>query len=209
MTKLYTYVMRHDTGLAPNPFWKCCTLAVCTPNHQGSRAVPGNFIAGFRDKASAYKMVYLMEISERIHMNEYYLDKRFARKKPIIDGTRRQQCGDNFYSQDKNDEWIQHPNLHHGVDMLEKDTKHPFVFVARRFWYFGRDAVEIPHEVLRLAGGRGARCNHPIGLADQFIDWVKANYSMGLHALPRDFDETSCSKVTLTKKSFHKDKTIC
>jgi hypothetical protein len=35
-TKLRSYIVRVDTGLAPNPFWGFCTLALCTPNHQGS-----------------------------------------------------------------------------------------------------------------------------------------------------------------------------
>ena len=36
-TRLCSYVVRHDKGLAPNPFWGYCTLAVCTPNHAGVR----------------------------------------------------------------------------------------------------------------------------------------------------------------------------
>ena len=31
------YIAVLDTGLAPNPFWGYCTLAVCTPNHMGIR----------------------------------------------------------------------------------------------------------------------------------------------------------------------------
>jgi Nucleotide modification associated domain 2 len=33
--KVYSYVVRCDTGFAPNPFWGYCTLAACTPNHMG------------------------------------------------------------------------------------------------------------------------------------------------------------------------------
>jgi hypothetical protein len=29
--KLYSYVVTHDTGFSPNPFWGCCTLADCKP----------------------------------------------------------------------------------------------------------------------------------------------------------------------------------
>ncbi|MCC7484242.1 MAG: hypothetical protein IT529_04575 [Burkholderiales bacterium] len=71
--KLYTYVMRHDAGLAPNPFWGWCTLAVCTPNHQGSRVEPGDWIAGFQDKSRGYRLVYAMEVAERIHMMRHFL----------------------------------------------------------------------------------------------------------------------------------------
>src|SRR3569833_2727055 len=42
--KLCSYIVREDTGLAPNPFWGTCTLAVCTPNHQGSRIGVGDCV---------------------------------------------------------------------------------------------------------------------------------------------------------------------
>jgi hypothetical protein len=50
MSDLYSYIVRQDTGLAPNPFWGWCTLAVCTPNHQGSKAKRGDWVAGFLSK---------------------------------------------------------------------------------------------------------------------------------------------------------------
>ena len=83
MSNLYTYVMPHDAGLAPNPFWGFCTLAVCTPNHQGSRAKRGDWIAGVSDKRRGYKLIHVMEVDERVHMNDYFHDERFAAKKPI------------------------------------------------------------------------------------------------------------------------------
>src|SRR5262245_46269259 len=109
MNKLYSYVMRQDTGLAPNPFWNICPLAVCTPNHQGSRVGVGDWIAGVSDKGSGYKLIYTMEVAERIYMDDYFRDKRFAAKKPILKGTARQRCGDNFYSLDPHG-WTQHAN---------------------------------------------------------------------------------------------------
>jgi hypothetical protein len=65
MGQLYTYVVKNDTGLAPNPFLGWCTLAVCTPNHQGSKVEPGGWIAGFLDKQHGHKFLYAMEVSER------------------------------------------------------------------------------------------------------------------------------------------------
>lgn len=86
MNKLYTYVMQHDAGLAPNPFWGFCTLAVCTPNHQGSRTQRGDWIVGVSDKRRGYKLIHVMEVDERVHMNDYFRDERFAAKKPVKDG---------------------------------------------------------------------------------------------------------------------------
>jgi hypothetical protein len=54
-----------------------------------------------------------MEVDERVHMNDYFHDERFVAKKPILDGTAQQRCGDNFYSLDATVRWIQHPNGNH------------------------------------------------------------------------------------------------
>src|ERR1035437_4186815 len=44
--KVCFYIMRVDTGFAPNPFHGVCTLAACTPNHQHARLFKGDLIAG-------------------------------------------------------------------------------------------------------------------------------------------------------------------
>lgn len=194
MSNLYTYVMQHDSGLAPNPFWGVCTLAVCTPNHQGSRAKSGDWIAGVSDKKRGYKLIYVMEVDERVQMNDYFEDTRFAAKKPNLGGTAQQRCGDNFYSQDGTGRWTQHPNRYHeGPECLAQDTRNPWVFVARRFWYLGRKAIELPAEFLPMFGGRGARVSHPPELVAAFRDWVEESLKMGVNALPRDFEGDGCS----------------
>jgi hypothetical protein len=194
MSDLYTYVMKHDSGLAPNPFWGICTLAVCTPNHQGSRATRGDWIAGVSDKRSGYKLIYVMEVDERVHMNDYYHDERFAAKKPTLDGTAQQRCGDNFYSQDQAGRWIQHPNLYHAdPQCLPQDTRNPWVFVGRRFWYLGRKAIPLPADFAPMFGGRGARVNHPPDLVAAFRGWVEETLKEGVNAWPRDFEGDGCS----------------
>ena len=37
--KLLKYVMTSDKGLAPNPYFGVCSLALCTPNHMNARLV--------------------------------------------------------------------------------------------------------------------------------------------------------------------------
>lgn len=198
MSDLYTYVMKHDTGLAPNPFWGTCTLAVCTPNHSGSRAKRGDWIAGVSDKRHGYKLIYVMEVDERVCMNKYFHDERFTAKKPIIDGTLQQRCGDNFYSWDEAGRvWTQHPNRYHaGDDHLKQDTRKPSVFVARRFWYLGRKAVDIPEKYMSMFGGRPVRVNHRPELVVSFKDWVQSSLKKGMNALPRDFEDDGCSPPT-------------
>jgi hypothetical protein len=194
MSDLYTYVMKHDSGLAPNPFWGVCTLAVCTPNHQGSRTKPGDWIAGVSDKRSGHKLIYAMEVDERIHMNDYFHDARFAAKKANLDGAAQQRCGDNFYSQDRAGRWTQHPNPYHpGPECLAQDTRNPWVFVGRRFWYLGRKAIQLPADFAPMFGGRGARVSHPPDLVAAFRVWVEESLKKGMNALPRDFEGDGCS----------------
>lgn len=190
MSRLYTYIVTIDSGLAPNPFWDWCTLAVCTPNHQGSAVKPGDWLAGFSPKDTGYKFIYAMEVDECIHMNDYFNDPRFQAKKPRIIGSWKQRCGDNFYSQNSYGVWIQHPNPFHG-GMLSTDTRNPYVFVAREFWYLGKARVETPNEFHVMIGGRGARVNHPKGLPEKFKAWVRSTFSTGVADRPLDVEPVS------------------
>jgi hypothetical protein len=178
-------VITNDTGLAPNPYWGTCTLAVCTPNHQGIRLQPGDWIAGFLNKARNYRIVYAMQVDERIHLNDYFYDPRFEAKKPDLKGSWMQRCGDNFYSQSGAGVWMQHRNRFHiGEGYLKKDTRRPYAFVGKRFCYFGAKGTPPAERFLSLVGGRGVR-RHDNGLAREFLAWV-ADQQVGIHADPND-----------------------
>lgn len=185
--KLCSYVVREDTGLAPNPFWGVCTLAVCTPNHQGTRLTPGNWIAGFLTKSRGHKFLYAMEVSEILDLDDYFTDERFAAKKPDLRGSWQQRCGDNFYSRNSDGTWIQHRNRFHLDERLkEQDTRHARVFIGERFWYRGRSAEPAPARLAPLAGGRGARVNHDPTLVAEFCNWVSTSFRMGVGDLRND-----------------------
>ncbi|MDA8156798.1 MAG: hypothetical protein M0Z52_10180 [Actinomycetota bacterium] len=198
MSRLYTYIVKHDTGIAPNPFWGWCTLAVCTPNHQGSRVEPGDWIAGFLDKKRDYKFLYAMIVSECIHMDAYFKDKRFLNKRPRVRGTLIQRHGDNFYSFDSQGQWQQHKtDFHKDPDLQIKDTKHPWVFVSKKFWYLGKKAHPLPEHLLSLAGGRGTRVNHDEDLVEQFKKWVSHKFREGRSALPNDIKACGHNSKTI------------
>ena len=161
MSRLCTYLITSDTGLAPNPYWGYCTLSVCTPNHMGARLGRGDWISGFLCKRQDYRLVYAMEISERLQLDDYFRDPRFAAKIPKLNGDWKQRCGDNFYSQAPDGTWRKHRNCYHIAPYyLQKDTQHPYVFIATKFWYFGSTARPRPIEFASLVGGRGIRVNH-------------------------------------------------
>jgi len=186
-TRLCSYIVRDDTGLAPNPFWGYCTLAVCTPNHQGSRLKVGDWIAGFLGKKRGYKFLYAMEISEILGLDEYFRDPRFATKKPNLRGSWQERCGDNFYSRNVDGEWVQHRNRFHLDERLKKqDTKYARVFIGQRFWYCGRAADAAPAKYAPLIGGRGARVNHDPALVSDFCAWVSKEFEPGVSNVPND-----------------------
>ncbi len=203
MCKLCTYVVRYDTGLAPNPFHGWCTVAVCTPNHQGANLRSGDWMCGFLPKEHEYRLVYLMQIEQRIHLNDYFHDCRFSAKRPDLGGNWISRCGDNFYSLASDRSWIRHPNLYHTTrESLTKDTRNPYVFVGQRFWYFGENAVSLLQSYRELAGGRGIRVNHRWRTVESFIDWVCFNWDVGIHGRPLHREsKSSCLTAGITKRS--------
>jgi hypothetical protein len=95
--RLYSYVVTHDTGFAPNPFFGYCTLACCKPAIRRSAQV-GDWVVGLTPKSRGNRVVYFMRIDEtKDSFAAYWMDRRFARKKPRYDKTIAMKCGDNIY----------------------------------------------------------------------------------------------------------------
>ncbi len=57
--RLVSYILTSDTGFAPNPFFRYCTLACCKPQIRRS-AEPGDWIVGISRKADGNRIVYAM-----------------------------------------------------------------------------------------------------------------------------------------------------
>ena len=110
---LFTYVLRWDTGFAPNPYFGICTLATCKPGIRKS-AEPGDWVAGIGSTQNQLegRLVYAMRVEEKMSFDEYWTDPRFAEKKPNLKGGREQCCGDNIYHQTPDGEWVQEKSLH-------------------------------------------------------------------------------------------------
>lgn len=193
--RLCSYVVAVDRGLAPNPFGGYCTLAVCTPNRMGIRAQNGDWFIGTTTATRGSKLVYAMQVSEVLPFDRYYNDSRFEKKKPVVRGIWRQRCGDNMYYRDETGEWKQHRSLYHRDQAtIEKDLRHPSVFIAEHFYYFGDKAVEIPPKYKDLIWRRqGCKCRHVPETVEGFLNWLRTNFSPGTHGKPYDNDEAECS----------------
>lgn len=185
--RLCSYVVVHDYGFAPNPFHGYCTLAACTPNHQGLRLDAGDWLLGNSSVATGNRLVYAMRVTEVMDFDRYFREARFAAKKARHEGWQN-QCGDNIYYRDEAGQWRQALAFYHTeAGRLRKDTVHPRVFISDFFFYFGGQAPAVPAEFGSLIRtSQGCRCNHDTGTVAAFVEWLTSTYSPGVHGLPRD-----------------------
>ncbi|MCY3806888.1 MAG: hypothetical protein OXG91_10410 [bacterium] len=185
--RLFVYVVVHDSGFAPNPFFGYCTLATCKPRIRRSAAV-GDWIAGIgsAQRGREGRLMYAMRVGEVLCFDEYWHDERFVQKRPSRSGRREQRCGDNVYHRDpRTREWIQEPCFHSCDDgtpdrfHVRCDTGSPRALVATEFAYFGTAAIDIPQRFRSWTGSdyfcsvRDYRCNFPEDLLTEFIAWLR------------------------------------
>lgn len=193
---VFSYKLEHDYGLAPNPFGGICTLAVCKSQIRNNpNLTNGDWVVGLGSKAlgNFHHLIYAMQVEEKISFNEYWKDKRFDMKKPVINGSLVQMYGDNFYHFDeKSNEWIQENSAHSleggaiNAEHLKRDTGGEYVLISRRFYYFGNKSPLIPNKFTSICSeGRGHKY---LGIDEHvkndFIRWLTSSHTVGLHGDP-------------------------
>ena len=177
-SRLYSYIMTHDTGFSPNPFHGYCSLACCKPTIRQSAEV-GDWIMGISKKPWGNKIVYAMAIAEKMDFGVYFNDKRFKKKIPEFNAKEIiKRCGDNIYKPIGNEKFRQLPSLHSNgaeEDPIKKETdlNGGFVLIAKKFWYFGRDQLELPQQFSDFIAGRGHRCNFDEEAKDALIQYIQ------------------------------------
>lgn len=194
--KLYSYVVKVDTGFAPNPFWEYCTLSCCKPNIRKSANV-GDWVVGTGavSNIGSIKLVYAMKVTEKLTSEEYSQDKRFQCKIP----TKRQmkERGDNIYYPDKNGDLIQCKSYH-----IEKDSKRDlssgFVLISDHYFYFGKKGVLILDDFkVIIKSGPGHKCNFDSRIVNDFVAWMENNFSKGMQGYPFDYKERLFNKADM------------
>jgi len=199
MTKIYSYVIEHDYGLAPNPFGGYCTLAVCKPKIRKSTYLNiGDWIIGTGsrslEKATKEKyigkLIYAMKIDERINFNQYWNDERFQYKKPVPHGSLSNMYGDNIYYSDEQNVFHQIDSAHSNEDgsinkqHLKRDTEGKNVLISNTFYYFGENAPIIPKLFRNICHAGIGEKKIVENEATDFIDWLTANFKKGIHGDP-------------------------
>lgn len=196
--KIYSYVIDHDLGLAPNPFGGYCTLAVCKPKIRKSNNLAiGDWIIGTGSKSLekttnkeyVNHLIYAMKVSEKVPLQDYWLDERFQYKKPNINGSLVTMYGDNIYHIE-NDEWIQENSAHSNIDgstnykHLKKDISGLNVLIGSIFYYFGKNAPLLPQNLENVCKNSVGEKFVPKELETIFLNWLTNNYKPGIYGDP-------------------------
>lgn len=200
--KLFSYVVEHDYGDAPNPYFECCTLCRCKYREdrddrrnvvelakqavdEGETVwVVGTGGADSRKSAGNDKLVYAMRVDEVLSRGEYYKDSRFRKKRPLRNGAYEHRRGDNIKPNGKFEEHDQ------------------FVLISGHFSYFGRRAIDIPVRFLGFVKrGPGFRCRFENSDITRFVKWI-GEQERGMRGEP-------CGKDWLARKEPKGCKSLC
>lgn len=201
--RLFSYIVSHDTGFAPNPFWGYCTLATCKPNIRKTAEV-GDYIVGLTPKRLNNRVVYAMRVDEVLDIASYFRDHRFKCKQPRMDAVKAiYRRGDNIYEPQGDDRFHQLKSAHFGEcgedkKLKEKDLKGKNVLISKHFTYFGQDGPELPHKLDSLKVGRAHKCHFPPEIIKAVLALIDKN-PRGVVGPPRRWpsdDQSWCQEQT-------------
>ena len=185
---LYSYLLAHDSGTAPNPFHGTCTLAICKPAIRRT-AQAGDWIiaTGRKNSITHRKLAYAMQVAEKIPQENYFRDKRFRAKQPNLKSKNWQDwLGDNIYQPNPDGTLTQLPGPEKR-HTPEKDLSGKYVLIATHFFYFGREAVPLPPSFEKLIhANQGHRKEVPHDLVTKFLNWLDRTHKPGLQGNPLD-----------------------
>jgi hypothetical protein len=183
--RLFSYVITHDTGFAPNPYGGFLTLATCKPKIRAA-AQPGDWLMGTGSALAVGngRVVYAAQISEVLPIVNYGVDARFEIKRPSPSKDRWRILGDNIYAPDPDGTLKQRRNPFHSGKDVERDLSGLNVLICERFWYFGSSAPELPaHLLATVKRGPGHRCVKSPDLLSEVIGWLHL-YPQGIVGTP-------------------------
>jgi hypothetical protein len=159
---LFSYVVEHDTGLAPCAEGLYCTLWRCKYakkiNNVVELAQVGDWVVGTgganpRKSAGNGKLVYAMRVDEKLAAMEYLSDARFAGRTD--------------------------------TRLPKEDINRRLVLISRHFYYFGSNAIwlEAPYYEVEKTGPR-YKCKFPLDFVAAFIAWIELHGKPGVKGKP-------------------------
>lgn len=210
MTRIFSYVLPYDTGLAPNPFWGVCTLTVCKPGIRRT-ALVGDWVIGLRSsrvikgndgklrKFPSDSVVYAMKITEIKTLAEYdaYCNQHLSMKIPAWDDPDwRRRVGDCIYDYSRGEPSRMRKGAHDEGNRDKDEKKGKYALLSDHFYYFGDHPEKLPDEIQVLIKW----CRNYIKIEDQefvekFEDWINQFTRNKLYADPQmkwKFDGCGC-----------------
>lgn len=165
MPRLFSYVVDHDYGFAPNPFGGFCTLAKCKYGTRRRNIVElageGDWVAGtggadLKKSAGHGRLVYAMRVDEVVSLDEYVRAHRGDR----IDAG------------------------------PEKGGDDRLALISHHYFYFGRNAIDIADIPRTHRGhpfekaGPGHRADFTEAFVGAFARWLRDTFKVGVHGPP-------------------------
>lgn len=140
-----------------------------------------------------------MQVTETLEFPEYWQDPRFARKRPMRRGSRKQSCGDNIYFKNADGNWGQLDSFHTNADgslkpeHVKRDTGVNRVLISNNFFYFGGEGPVIPaqfcdpnhYDICRKVRQRKRLEDHE--WIAEFAGWLSSFGDPGFYGKPVDW----------------------
>jgi hypothetical protein len=197
MTRIYRYVLMHDTGMAPNPRGGLVTLATCKPEIR-KHAREGDWVVANFPSPKNELVAWAGRIKRCIPVGYYaseFPERDDALHEMTVDGEPQRIRGKH--------EWY-----HQGTSEQHKDRSgNVLIFDMNSCWYFGDQGRQY-HTTLEhlIARGRGHRVNNrKPGDLEELLAWLKTQGTPGIHGSPRDEWEGpgdgGCARKPEPKKS--------
>ena len=121
-----------------------------------------------------------MQVQEKLEYDEYWRDSRFEKKRPVMNGSKKQMYGDNIYYRPSSDDPYVQIDSHHSLPdgaknelNYNRDVPGKYVLISNRFWYYGEDAILLPEEFLVFANvKRNYRKFDDEVQIGKFVNWL-------------------------------------
>ena len=199
---LFSYIVRFDSGFAPNPFHGFCTLATCKPRIR-KNAQFNDWLVGTGSNDKAIKrggfLVFAMRVTETRSTEKYWTDPRFEAKKPDLHYNWIAASGDNIYEPLGDGKWRQLGSYHSKSDgssnqqHIARDTGVDRILISDDFVYFGGEGPRLPAEFREdgkknlLCSGRNYRRVRQEEMIVRFEGWLRSLGVYGYQGKPWDW----------------------
>jgi hypothetical protein len=150
--RLYTYVIQHDNGYAPNYEPPLCTLGLCKPRIRSASGV-GNAVLAFTGSdlgREPHAVCWAGVIKKKLTFHDYWDHPDFQGKK-----LGKSRTPDNIYEPIGTEMRQVSGGYHDSDEARRTDLGGRYVLVFAQSWRFGAAGPILPDEFgLRMRGGR-------------------------------------------------------